>query len=251
MSATVDTSRLGEAGTVVGHHPMGVSTGVFASSRGVWPALVAEACSVSSFAVELSALSGGELPGLIAYLRARPRLPFRYTSVHAPIKNLGEAIVIPQLGQLPLWVRTVVTHPDAIAELGPYRRLGTRLVLENMDDRKRTGRIADELEPFFEGLPEAGFCLDVAHAWSIDPTMEVARELLDRFRSRLRQVHLSSLSGGHHVPLRADDEELFADVLDRCRDVPWILEAMPPERWAAEMNETFAVAGTQPVGDQM
>ena len=55
--------------------------------------------------------------------------------------------------------------------------------------------------PFFEALPEAGFCLDVAHAWSIDPTMDVARELLDRFRSRLRQVHLSSLSGGHHVPL--------------------------------------------------
>jgi sugar phosphate isomerase/epimerase len=65
-----------------------------------------------------------------------------------------------------------------------------------MDDRKPTGRIADEREAFFAELPEAGFCLDVAHAWSIDPTMNVARELLDRFRSRLRQVHLSSLSGG-------------------------------------------------------
>lgn len=251
MSATVDTSPLAGAGTVAGHHPMGVSTGVFASSRDVWSTLVVEACSVSTYAVELSALSGDELPGLLAYMRARPRLPFRYISVHAPVKNFDEATVIPQLGALPLWVRTIVTHPDAIAQLGAYRRLGTRLVLENMDDRKRTGRIADELEPFFEALPETGFCLDVAHAWSIDPTMEVARELLDRFRSRLRQVHLSSLSDGHHVPLRADDEELFADVLDRCRDVPWILEAMPPERWAAEMKDTFAVAGTPSAGDLM
>lgn len=251
MSSAADTSPLAGAGTVARHHPIGVSTGVFASARDVWPALVVEACSVSTYAVELSALSGDELPGLIAYMRARPRLPFRYTSVHAPVKNFDELTAIPQLAELPLSVRTIVTHPDAVAELGPYRRLGTRLVLENTDDRKRTGRIAGELDPFFEALPEAGFCLDVAHAWSIDPTMEVARELLDRFRSRLRQVHLSSLSGGHHVPLREGDEELFADVLDRCRDVPWILEAMPPERWAAEMKDTFAVTGTQSAGSLM
>src|SRR5450755_1341517 len=121
--------------------------------------------------------------------------------------------------------------------------LGTRLVLENMDDRKATGRTADEIEPFFEELPDAGFCLDVAHAWSIDPTMDVARELLDRFRSRLKQVHLSSLSAGHDVPLWAEHEELFADVLDRCRDVPWILEAEPPERWGVQLKGTSLAAG--------
>lgn len=198
---------------------MGISTGMFDRSRGVWPDLVRNACSVSTYVVELSALSGDELPGLLAYLGTKPRLPFRYASVHAPGKNLDEATIVPRLAELPLWVRSIVTHSDAIPELGPYRRLGTRLVLENMDARKRTGRIADEMESFFVELPDAGFCLDVAHAWSIDPTMAVAHALLD-LRSRLRQVHLSSLSGGHHAPLRAEDEELFAGVLDRCRDVP-------------------------------
>ena len=28
-------------------------------------------------------------------------------------------------------------------------------------------------------------------------------------------------------PLRAADEELFGPLLDRCRDVPWLLEAPP------------------------
>jgi hypothetical protein len=157
---------------------MGISTGVFDRSRGVWPNLVSNASSVSTYVVELSALSGDELPGLIAYLRTKLRLRFRYASVHAPVKDLDEATVVSQLDELPLWVRSIVTHPDAVWELGPYRRLGTRLVMENMDDRKGTGRIADEIEPFFEELPEAGFCLDVAHAWSIDPTMGVASELL-------------------------------------------------------------------------
>ena len=175
-------------------------------------------------------------------------MPFRYVSVHAPVKNReqDESATIAMLDGLPLWVRSVVAHPDALSDVGRYRVLGTRLVLENMDDRKITGRVADEMESFFEALPHAGFCLDVAHVRSIDPTMDAAHELLDRFRSRLRQVHLSSLDDGRHVPLRKDDEKLFADVLDRCRDVPWLLEAWPPERWATQMKTTAFVMPVAP-----
>ena len=90
------------------------------------------------------------------------------------------------LRDLPWWVRSIVTHPDTLNELAPYRGLDTRLVVENMDDRKTTGRTADELAPVFDELPRAGFCLDVAHIHSIDPTMAAGHELLDRFRSRLR-----------------------------------------------------------------
>jgi hypothetical protein len=254
VSATADTTASATGNGLAAHHPMGISTGVFDRSRGPWSELVAKACKVSTYAVELSALSGAELPGLIAYLASNPRLPFRYVSVHGPVKHreLDDAAVVQLVGQVPLWVRSIVTHPDALSELRPYRELGPRLVLENMDNRKGTGRVADEIESFYAELPDAGFCLDVAHAWSIDPTMDVAFELLDSFRSRLRHVHLSSLSGGHHVPLTEDDEELFADVLDRCRDVPWILEALPPERWAIELKpNAFVAADDIPAGDQM
>lgn len=220
------------------HHPIGISTGVFTASRGDWPALVDAACKVSSFAVELSALSGDELPGLISYLLRKPRLPFRYVSVHAPAKHQGleEPTLVRQLAELPVWIRSIVAHPDVVSDTAAYRALGTRLVLENMDDRKCTGRTADELEAFFDELTDAGLCLDVGHAWSIDDTLAVARELLDRFRSRLRHVHLSSHCDGHHVPVAPDDESLFADVLARCRDVPWILEAPPPARWTEQLR---------------
>jgi hypothetical protein len=206
---------------LVGHHPMGVSTGVFEDRRGCWRELVAEACSISTYAVELSALSEDELPGLITYLAAKPRLPFRYVSVHAPVKDrdLDDAAGAQLLNELPLWVRSIVTHPDVLAEPAHYRELGTRLVPENMDDRKRAGRTADELEVVFAELPEAGFCLDVAHASSIDPTMEAAEDLLNRFRSRLRQVHLSSLEGGHHVPspqTMSSDSRQFSRVAATC-----------------------------------
>jgi len=106
-------------------------------------------------------------------------------SVQAPVKNRqpDESATIAMLDGLPLWVRSVIAHPDALSDVVRYRALGTRLVLENMDDRKITGRVAHEMERFFEELPDAGFCLDVAHVRSIDPTMDPAHELLDQIAS--------------------------------------------------------------------
>jgi hypothetical protein len=97
-----------------------------------------------------------------------------------------------------------------------------------MDARKSAGRTPEELEETFSELPDAGFCFDVPHAWSIDPDMSVANDLLNKFRDRLRHVHLSSLSDDlHHVPLSEEDQRLFGPTLRRCLDVPWILEAPP------------------------
>jgi hypothetical protein len=58
--------------------------------------------------------------------------------------------------------------------------------------------------------------------------MEVGSALLSSFATRLSHVHVSSLDEQqHHVPLTRDDEALFSDLLRRCADVPWILEAPP------------------------
>lgn len=198
--------------------------------RGNWPRLVEEASRVSSFAVELAALGEDELPALLEFLGSSPPLPFRYLSVHGPSKRrrMPEMELVARLAELPPFVDAIVLHPDLIEDPGPYTLLGGRLVIENMDSRKLAGMQGDELAALFDELPEAGFCFDVAHAWTVDPTMALGQDLLDRFAPRLRHVHLSSISADHgHVPLRAEHEVLFAPLLSRCRDVPWILEAEP------------------------
>ena len=107
-----------------------------------------------------------------------------------------------------------------------YRALGAALVLENMDTRKASGQTAEHLASYFAVLPEAGLCLDVAHAASVDTNLLLGHEMLDVHGHRLRQVHLSSLDTDcHHRSLSPEDEQRFAPLLDRCRDVPWILEA--------------------------
>jgi len=214
------------------HHPLGASTGYMATRREDWATLVRRACAVSTFAVELSALGERELPGLLAFLAGQPRLPFHYLSVHAPTKGLQlpEAELVGLLASLPPHVDAVVVHPDKVRDAEVWRGLGHRLVLENMDGRKPVGQRPEQLAELFAVLPEAGLCLDVAHAGAVDPTMCLAHELLDAHGLRLRQVHLSSLrrDRGSHVPLTRRDELRFGSVLRRCPDVPWILEAPPP-----------------------
>jgi len=199
--------------------------------RNDWPAQVAEAWALSPFAAELSTLSERQLAPLREYLSSGPGLPFRYLSIHGPSKDreLSEEELVGELSELAEWAEVIVMHPDTIEDPRPYRALGGKLLLENMDARKGWGRTPEELAAVFEELPEAGFCFDIAHAWSIDPEMSVARDLLDAFGRRLRHLHVSSLSAElHHVSLTEQDEALFRPVLQRCLDVPWILEAPPP-----------------------
>ena len=212
------------------HHPLGASTG-YMDARGDWAALVDDASAVSSFAVELAALDEAELPGLVAFLQARPALPFRYLSVHAPAKGrrLPEAELIGVLQGLRGHVDAFVVHPDTLEVPERWQALGACVVLENMDPRKRDGRTATELEPYFAALP-GGRLL---------PRHRPRRR--DRSRGgrppagRLRASDCATCTSPHWTPTATtspstpSDEAAWAGVLRRCRDVPWILEApLPP-----------------------
>lgn len=216
---------------------VGASTGYMADARGDWPRLVARAHELSSDAVELSALCADELPGLAAFLTGAhddgvaPELPFAHVSVHGPSKGWpGTPQALARtLTALPAEVDGIVMHPETLGDPAAFALLGGRLRLENMDTRKPDGRSVAELERYFALLPEARFCLDVAHAWLHDPTMALAHDLLDAFGDRLVEVHLSSIDAdGRHVPLHPADAAAFAPVLDCCVGVPWLLEAPLP-----------------------
>ena len=218
---------------VAGHRTVGASTGYMSDSYGNWPALLERAIATSTLAVELSALSERELPSLVEFLTEADALPFLFVSVHSPTsdRELAEPDLVATLARLAERADAIVVHPDTLADPSAYRELGSSLVIENMDRRKAFGQTAEHLDRVFDALPEAGLCFDVPHAASVDPTLAVAREILDRHGARLRHVHLSSLDADcHHRPLTDDDEQRFAELLDRCRDVPWILEAPPAGR---------------------
>jgi hypothetical protein len=183
-------------------------------------------------AVELSALREPELQPLVDSAELLPVSKFAYVSFHAPsaFKNLREDQVVALLARLPAHWPTVV-HPDLIHDPEIWATLGTRLCLENMDLRKRTGRTVDEMQAAFDALPAAGFCLDLGHARQIDPTMGIALEMLQRFGSRLRQLHVSEVGTfGDHRRLGFLARTAFRRVVRYIpADVPVILESIVEE----------------------
>ena len=212
---------------------VGPSTGYMVGARGDWPRLVAAAESCSLDVVELSALSGRELPSLLRFLaeQSASELPFAHVSVHGPSKGWEgtPAALATALAAIPHQIDGIVMHPETLGDPQAFADLGSRLRLENMDTRKPDARSVEELSRYFDMLPAARFCFDIAHAQLHDPDMGLAHELLDAFADRLAEVHISSIErDGEHVPLRAADAESFLPVLARCVGVPWVLEAPAP-----------------------
>lgn len=220
---------------VQAHYPVGASTGWIAADERAagqpqpeWPILAGRAKRHGSAACELAALSEPELPALIDWLTQRPSLPFEFLSVHAPSKHraLPEVELVDLLQRVAGRVDAIVLHPDVIQDHAIWAALGPVLAIENMDPRKDDGQTAASLARHFDLLPEAGLCFDVAHAYAIDPTLAEGHAILDAFGNRLRHLHVSALDAAHHhVALNAADEERIRPLLERCRDVPWILEA--------------------------
>lgn len=212
----------------------GVSTGYMDELRDDWDRMLPAAADVSTYAIELSALSGPELAPLARALRDPSIIaPFGHVSVHAPSKGwcgTAEELVV-ALDALPTRIAGFVVHPEALPQLGPFAALGDRLWIENMDRRKRDARTVDELARFFAVLPDARFCFDIAHARQHDPSMHLAHGLLDAYGERLAEVHVSSVGAdGVHIPVTRQDADAFGAVLERCAGVPWILEAPLPVR---------------------
>ena len=197
-------------------------------ARGDWPRLVAAAESCSLDVVELSALSAGELPGLLRFLADAGALPFGHVSVHGPSKGWDgtPAALATALASIPASVDGIVLHPETLAESAPFADLGGRLRLENMDTRKHDARTVAELARYFEALPAARFCFDVAHAQLHDPSMGAGARAARRVRRPPRRgPRLLDRARRRALPLRAADAEAFLPVLERCAGVPWVLEA--------------------------
>jgi hypothetical protein len=206
----------------------GIGTGSYVAERDDWRDAVARARAEGYRTLELTAVVEHLLVSLPAFVAADGGLlaSFARVSLHAPVHVAHAPGTLATIAGLPL-DGDVIFHPDVWAEEAAVAQLGARVVFENMDVGKRFGRDVDDLRHVFAAHPRAGLCLDVAHVWTVDPTMQLGHDLLDALGDRLRQLHVSGIErDGTHRPTTAADLELYRPLLDRCRHVPWILEAV-------------------------
>jgi sugar phosphate isomerase/epimerase len=205
----------------------GVATGAFIAERDDWLTAIERAIGEGWEVIELTAITEERFDELLAFsARSSNALSgFRRVSVHAPIHFHSEPAAVVQ--KLASWHAQLdlVLHPDLFRGQPALRALGKRVVFENMDVAKDFGRTVEDMRDVFAEYPDAGFCLDVAHVWTNDPSLALAHEFLDSFGDRLRQLHVSGIEpDGVHRPTTPHDLDLYRPVLDRCPHVPWLLE---------------------------
>ncbi len=224
-------------------HPIGFSTGSLAPGN---TRLALQLLRLHhTTAVELSALRTSEMEEVLQVVREVKLDQFRYISFHAPSKwnGMSERDFLNEAQDILHRGWPIILHPDAINEWEAWQKLGSQVVIENMDGRKPVGRTVEELTPIFDRLPLARFCFDVGHARQIDPTMKLAQELLEAFGSRLSEFHVSDVNEQFaHVRLGRESMQSYSALLKQFPHVPIILETPVT---GAEMSEQLALATGQ------
>ena len=230
--------------------PIGFSTGAIA--KGEFARGLALQQAHGCVAIELSALRDHEIEPLVSAVERLDLTSFQYVSVHAPSKlcSLPEERVFELLERLPeRW--PIIAHPELLITPDLWRLLGSRLCLENMDNRKTGGRTVPEMTQLFEQYPTASFCLDVGHARQIDPTMAVALAMLLAFGHRLTQVHVSDVGPhGEHMPVRKLASWAYARVARHIPPhVPLIIESVIDAAGIGSEIDAVAHAFSRPFAD--
>lgn len=206
---------------------VGFSTGAVA--RGDFALALALLACEPVDSIELSALRYQEVEPLIAALPKLNLQRYGYISFHAPSNFTPEQE--PPLANLLYhsvpqeW--PIVLHPDTIHDWNIWRPFGSRLAIENMDRRKSKGRTVEELGAVYSELPHASFCLDIGHARQYDTSMTEAYRLVQKFKSRLCQIHISEVnSASQHDRISYTAALSFRQVASFIPDdVPLIIES--------------------------
>jgi hypothetical protein len=214
----------------------GIATGALVE-RDDWNASIERIAAEGWKAVELTAISEERFDALERLLVGNGEAVafFERVTIHAPVSfdSPTHEIVARLTGLAPSF--KVILHPDIYAREPAVAELGKRAVFENMDIQKSFGRDLPDLRVVFDRWPDAGFCLDVAHVRTNDQSLALAHDLLDAFEDRLRQLHVSGIEpDGTHRPTTQADLDAYAPVLERCSEVPWILEAELAQEPSAE-----------------
>jgi hypothetical protein len=200
-------------------------------------------------AVELSALRQNELAPLVGQLDQLDPSRFQYISFHAPsaMEQPFEQTALELLAQVAARKWPIIVHPDAMHTPLAWASLGDCLCIENMDKRKPIGQTAEDLARIFETLPNASLCFDIGHARQVDPTMMEAWSILQSFRGRIKQLHVSEVNTqSKHDPISLESVLAFQRVAHLLpADVPIILESRVEE---SEINEEIqnALAALSP-----
>lgn len=179
--------------------------------------------------VEISALHISDFRTLVEKFNQLDLKQYRHVSIHAPTKpdTIDEDEIIRGLLKITSHNSTVIVHPDIIKTHCLWKSLGSRLVIENNDQRKLGGQTPEDLLCLSKLFPEARFCIDIAHALIFDNCLLNVIEFSTLLRGRIAEIHVSGIAPNlYHCQLSRHDIDKYKNISHILPpDAPIIIES--------------------------
>jgi hypothetical protein len=166
-----------------------------------------------------------KLPSIIPFVKN-----YSYRSIHLPsnVRYGNNAATKELLTKVMNFYRAIsadlaLVHPDIVDDWSVFDAFPLVWATENMDNRKRSHKNVDDIEHFFNRNSGWKLVLDLNHCYSNDTSMRLAEELIEKFRDKIAEVHLSGYTK-YHEPLYQTKQEA---ILQFCRQTkaPIIIES--------------------------
>lgn len=107
----------------------------------------------------------------------------------------------------------IVFHPDIVEDFTIFQKYNIPLAFENMDHRKSVAVDIEGMKEIF-ALVDAKMVLDLNHCYTIDPSMNLAREFYDNFKDKIAEIHLSGFETFHEPLYKTKQLEIIEAIPD-------------------------------------
>ncbi|KKQ44482.1 MAG: hypothetical protein US63_C0026G0001 [Candidatus Moranbacteria bacterium GW2011_GWC2_37_8] len=185
---------------------------------------------IGANAIELTIVDMDEAPKLLQ-LEQEDFAGFRYVSIHAPnfdrydtnsMIKFRQTLDIFEEFCAKVKVNAIVFHPDEIGEWAIFENYTFPVLIENMDWKKEIGKYVESMQEIFEKA-DAPMVLDLNHCYTNDPTMHLAHDMIDAFRDRIMEVHVSGFEKSHDPLFQTGQREIMEAIFDQ--NLPIIIES--------------------------
>lgn len=123
-------------------------------------------------------------------------------------------------------INNIVIHPDTVIDWSIFQEYShLPWSVENMDERKQSGRSVEDIKKILEENPYLWFTLDLQHCFTNDPTMQLAKDFHKVLWHKIVEYHISWYHPEYlHYPLFKTQQDEIIKNLEK-REVPIIIES--------------------------
>jgi len=181
-------------------------------------------------ALEISFMSFADGEILDKELERTDLSSFEYLSLHTPVydiiykKDEKTKKILSKVNEYhkKYNFQTIVVHPSLVEDFSVFMDYNLPIAFENMDQRQNSYRNVSDMQKIFSQT-NFNMVLDVNHCYVNDNTMKLAADFYNRFKDKIKEIHLSGYEKHHENLYKTKQMEIIKAVPNL--EIPIIIES--------------------------